>query len=261
MNNLTSRRALFATRNLMSYPQDSDADRLRTEGIAALLERLDGPLILRLPTFDLKIEISADTSPHSAYLLSVDDYEMADLVLMQRHIRHEDTVMVAGGGLGVTAALAAKLTSPNPIIIVEANAALHPQIARQVEINAGQASLSGKALVGDMHDHPTGTMGFSLDTNIWYSRISEAPEAVQVEVTDLNELCKAHAPNVILMDIEGAERDILTRTLPACIQKLIVEIHTPDFDGAETARIVSGLAEQGLRMVDQLALVWVFIRE
>ncbi len=261
MNDLTSRRELYATRNLMRYPQDSEADRLRTEGIAALLERLHAPLVLHLPNFDIKIEISAATSPHSAYLLSVDDYEMADLVLLQRYMGEQDHVMVIGGGLGVTAALAARLSAPNPVIVVEANAALHPQIARQIEINGGRASLIGKVLVGDMSQHSCGTTGFGIDNNIWYSRISSAPDALQVEVTDLNYLSKTHAPSIVLMDIEGAERDVLSRPLPPCIQKLIIEIHTPDFGGAETARIVAGLADQGFRMVDQLALVWVFIRE
>jgi hypothetical protein len=83
---------------------------------------------------------------------------------------------------------------------------------------------------------------------------------VQVPVVDLAQLCAIHSPTVAMIDIEGAERDVFSRPIPACIKTLIVEIHTPDFGGAETAKLVTLLMGQGFSLVDQLALVWVFAR-
>jgi FkbM family methyltransferase len=255
-----ARRSLYRERNLMAYPQADAADALRVEGISALLERLDAPLRLRLPQFDLVIELDHSVDANSAYLLAVDDYEMADLVLMHAHIKPQDKVLVVGGGIGVTAALAAKLTLPSPVVVVEANGGLHAIITRQIILNGSQAILVGKVLVGDKAAHPTGTIGFEISSSFWYSRVGETPDAVQVPVVDLAEVCAQYSPTVAMIDIEGAERDVFSRPIPACIKTIIVEIHTPDFGGAETARLVSALTDQGFRLVDQLALVWVFVR-
>jgi FkbM family methyltransferase len=260
MNDFTDRKTLYSKRALMSFPEDVAGDDLRIAGVAAFLARLDGPLHLRLPKFDLLVEIDADVDAKSAYLIAVDDYEMADLVLMQAHLRASDRVVVIGGGYGVTAALAAKLTAQHAVVVVEANAALHARIARQVALNGCKATLIGKALVGDAAAHPGGTIGFEVSNDVWYSRVGSSAGAMQVPVIDMTELCAAPAPTAVMMDIEGAERDVLSHLIPACVRLMIVEIHTPDFGGAETAKLVSGLADQGFRMKDQLALVWVFER-
>jgi FkbM family methyltransferase len=260
MNELNDRKTLYSQRALMSYPADVPGDDLRIEGIGALLARLDAPLHLRLPKFDMLVEIDASVDAKSAYLIAVDDYEMADLVLMQAHVKATDRVAVIGGGYGVTAALAAKLTAPHTVVIVEANSALHARIARQVMLNGSKATLIGKALVGNASAHASGTISFEIASDVWYSRLGTSHGAVQVPVIDMAELCAAHAPTAVMMDIEGAERDVLSAPIPACVRLLIVEIHTPDFGGAETARLLSAMTDQGFLMVDQLALVWVFVR-
>ena len=260
MTELTARRNLYRQRNLMAYPQADASDALRVEGISALLACLDAPLRLRLSQFDLLVELDQTVDANSAYLMAVDDYEMADLVLMQAHIKPHDKVMIIGGGIGVTAGLAAKCTLPSPVVVVEANSGLHDIITRQIALNGGEAIMVGKVLVGDKTAHPTGTIGFEISDRFWYSRISEGVGAVQVPVVDLAELCALYAPTAAMIDIEGAERDVLSQPIPACLQTLIVEIHTPDFGGAETAKLVNALTDQGFRMLDQLALVWVFAR-
>ncbi len=261
MNNLTKRRQLYAARNLMSYPADSEPDQLAVAGIAGLMERLDAPLRLRMPGLDIILELPANTDPHMVYLLSIDDYEMADLMLMQKYMKASDKALILGGGIGVTAALAAKITDKNAVVVVEANAALHPIIKRQIELNGGTPVLIGKVVVGLASAYSGGTIGFSVADTFWHSRIGNDEAAIQVAVTDLAELCGAHSPSLALIDIEGAELEVLRHEVPACLKKLIVEIHTPDFGGEVTAGLVSSLYDQGFRLIDQMALVWVFVRK
>jgi FkbM family methyltransferase len=261
MTDLTARRQLYRQRALMAYPEQSQDDSLRIEGITALLERVDGPIRLRLPQFDLALELDQTVDAKSAYLIAADDYEMADLVLMQTHMQSDDQIMIVGGGIGVTAALAAKLTAPKPVVVVEANPRLHAIIERQIRLNGGSPVIIGGAMVGDVAAYPTGRIGFEISEELWYSRISAQGDAVQVPVVDMAQLCVPSSISAVMIDIEGAEREVFSRPVPACVRLLIVEIHTPDFGGVETARLVSLLTDQRFRLIDQLALVWVFARK
>lgn len=260
MTELTERRNVYRTRNLATYPDAVPGDEARIAGVAVLLERLDAPLRLRLPAFDLLVEIDAQVGAHKTYLLAVDDYEMADLVLLHRHLAPGRRAMVLGGGLGIAAALAARIARPAPVVVVEPNAGLHARIARQAAINGGEILLDGRVVVGETANRLKKTVGFLVDDDIWLSRIGEGADATQVPVVAFAELCAAHAPDLVLMDIEGAETDVLASPVPGCVRTLIVEIHTPDIGGEATARIISAMADQGLRLIDQMALVWVFSR-
>lgn len=256
---MEDRRRAHRDRGLGVYPVDLPGDAERLSALAALVERLAGPVRLRLPAFDLTLEVPPQAGARALYLLTMDDYEMADLELLARHAVPGDRAMVLGGGIGVAAALAARLTE-EPVVVVEANAALHETIGRQVALNDGQAVLVHAAVVGNAAEHPDGTVAFAVAEEFWYSRIGEGAAARPVPARSLDALCAAHAPTLLLIDIEGAEADILTRPVPSCVRTLLVEIHTPDLGAARTAEIVSALFADGFRMVDQQALTWAFRR-
>jgi len=259
MMSLDERRMAHKLRGLAVYPDDLPGDPERIGGIAALVERLAGPVRLRLPAFDLLVEAPPEVGAKILYLLAVDDYETADLELMTRHVEAGDRLMVVGGGIGVAAALGAKLTA-QPVVVVEANAALHPVIAAQVALNGGAVDLVHAAAVADGRDHPDGTVAFRVSSDFWYSRIAEGEDTGAVPARAFDALCETYRPTAVLMDIEGAEEAILTRPVPACVRTLIVEIHTPDFGAARTGAVVTGLIVSGFRLVDQQALTWAFKR-
>jgi FkbM family methyltransferase len=256
---IDERRAAHRRRGLAVYPDDLSGDAERIAGIAALAERLAGPVRLRLPAFDLLLDVPPQVGPKILYLLAVDDYETADLELLTRHVGPGERLMVVGGGIGVAAALGAKLTA-EPVVVVEANAALHPVIAAQVALNGGRAELVHAAAVADGRDHPAGTVAFEVSSEFWYSRIAEGEGTGTVPAIAFDALCEAHRPGAVLMDIEGAEEAILARAVPAVVSTLIVEIHTPDFGAARTGGLVSNLITSGFRLVDQQALTWAFKR-
>lgn len=259
MMSLEERRAAHRRRGLADYPADLPGDAERLSGLAALVERLAGPVRLRLAAFDLVIEVPPEAGARTLYLLTVDDYEMADLQLLVRYGRPGDRLMVLGGGIGVTAALGARVTGL-PVVVVEANDAFHPIIARQVELNGGTAEIVHAAVVDDAARHVGGKVAFTVAEEFWFSRMGDGPASRQVPARSFDDLCAAYQPNLVLMDIEGAEASLLTRTVPACVQTLVVEIHTPEFGEVRTAGLVSSLFADGFQMVDQQALTWVFRR-
>jgi FkbM family methyltransferase len=201
--------------------------------------------------------------PRTLYLLAVDDYETADLALMSHLLTPEDRFMVLGGGIGIAAALGARLTG-REVVVVEANEALHGTILRQVEINGGRAAIEGGAVVADAEAYAGGTVAFAVAQEFWYSRIGSGAgsgaRTVQVPVASFQDLCSRHLPSAVLIDIEGAEVSVLARPVPETVRTIIVEIHTPEIGAPMTGALITGLVNQGFRVADQQGLTWAFIR-
>lgn len=260
---IDQRRLAHARRGLAAYPEDLPGDAERLDGIAALLDRCDGPIRMRLPAFDLAAEVPPWVGARTLYLLAVDDYETADLALMSRLLAPEDRFMVLGGGIGIAAALGARLTG-GEVVVVEANEALHGTILRQVAINGGRAEVVGAAVVADAEAYAGGTVAFAVAEEFWYSRIAEAAgrgaATVQVPVRSFQDLCDLHRPTAVLIDIEGAEVSVLARPVPETLRTVIVEIHTPELGAPMTGALITGLVNQGFRVADQQGLTWAFIR-
>jgi FkbM family methyltransferase len=256
---IEERRRAHRRRGLAVYPDDLPGDAERIAGIAALVERLAGPVRLRLPAFGLVVEAPPEVGAKILYLLAVDDYETSDLELLARYVGAGDRLMVVGGGIGVAAALGMRLTG-GPVVVVEANAGLHPVILAQAALNGGRAEIVHAAAVADARLHPDGTVAFQVAADFWYSRLGTGEGAQAVPALGFDELCERHAPSAVLMDIEGAEEGILSRPVPPCVRTLIVEIHTPELGPERTGAIVTALVQDGFALVDQQAQSWAFRR-
>ena len=253
------RRLAHARRGLASYPEDLPGDAERLDMVAALLGRLSGPLRMRLPAFGLELEVPPEVGARTVYLLAMDDYETADLDLLVRHVGRGDRLMVVGGGIGIAAALGARLTG-EPVTVVEANEALHRVIAAQVRLAGGRAEIVGAAAVADAADHPDGTAAFAVADEFWYSRLGDGEGNRPVPARAFASLCAEHRPTAVLLDIEGAEAAILAAGVPEEVRTVIVEIHTPDLGAAATGEVITGMVRQSFRVADQQALTWVFRR-
>jgi FkbM family methyltransferase len=167
--------------------------------------------------------------------------------------------MLLGGGIGIVAALGARVTKTT-IVVVEANEALHPVIARQIALNGGSVELVHAAVVADAGACANGTVAFTIADEFWFSRVGESATSRPVPARSIDELCAAHKPNIVVMDIEGGEAELLIRPLPSCIRTLLVEIHTPDLGSARTGELVSALLRDGFQLADQQQLTWAFKR-
>ena len=68
-------------------------------------------------------------------------------------------------------------------------------------------------------------------------------------------------PNVLIIDIEGAEQFIDFQALPATVNKVIMELH-PNFIGqAATYDIVAALVNRGFRVAREQSQTFAFLRK
>lgn len=257
-----AQRGVLAERALMSYPKADADEQAGVQVWARLLHLLAAPVLIRHPYMPLTLELAPVLGPRIAYLIQVGDYELGDLELLERHVEPGARVLELGGGAGLTAAMSA-LRSGQAVVVVEPDARLFPIIRRQVELNGGEVVFEQGVVLGGAHGP---SIDFYLDDEIWLSSTlpqvparGERPRTcVQVPVLELGELLVRHRPSVLMVDIEGAERDLFDAPLRHRPTKILVEIHTPILGERAAAQVVQGLIDHGYRFIDQNGWTYVF---
>jgi len=152
-------------------------------------------------------------------------YEEALATGLRRHVRPGDSVVVVGGGYGITTAIAALCTGPDGrVICYEGNGSGLDDIRRTLDRNGvgDRVDLRG-AIVGAGHH----VYGDKSTTSV---RPEELPEC-----------------DVLELDCEGAERGIIGK-MTIRPRAIIVETHGSL--GAPTAEMAALLGEIGYAVID-----------
>lgn len=259
---LTEKKREVDGRALMSYPSSSPTEQADLAAWAKLFQVLAGPILIRHPHAPLTLELSKVLGARVAYLISIGDYELGDLELLERYVQPGDRVMELGGGAGLTAAFSAK-RSGERVVVVEPDRRLFEVIGRQVELNGGTVAFEHGAVLGP--EAPP-SIEFYLDEEVWFSSITPGVathgerqrEPVTVPVLQLGALLTKHRPTVLMCDIEGAEREAFVPALPHRPRNILIEIHAPIFGEQDAAGVVQRLVDHGYRFVDQKGWTYVF---
>ena len=259
---LDAKKAEIGSRAMMSYPSSSELEVREVEAFARLFDVLEGPIVIRHPHADLRLELSAILGPRISYLIAIGDYELTDLELIAEHVKKGDRVIELGGGAGLTAALSAK-TSGHPVVVVEPDERLFPLISRQVVLNGGAVTFEHGAVLGAGAPK---TVDFYLDEEIWFSSMKEEVLAhgererikVTVPVLSADALFAKHRPTVAMIDVEGAEREIFAKPLAHKPRLLLIEIHFPHYGERVGAEVIQSVVDQGYALIDQKGWTYVF---
>jgi FkbM family methyltransferase len=192
-------------------------------------------------------------------------YERDEVAGALHVVREGDSVLELGAGIGVVGTVVAKLVRPRRLLSFEANPRLIPHIRTMYRLNglAGIAEVRNEVLLGGQ-DRP-GTVTFHLHASFLGSSLvgnSRSVEPVEVATADLGATLNAFRPDVMILDIEGGERDILRHADLSAVRAVVVEFH-PDVygvDGMEECKQMLGSA--GLQRVEEASTrrVWTWQR-
>lgn len=249
----------ISQRGLNSYPVDSQEDLLRQDGIALLLNAMVERPIIKLPHADICVRLDPRISAQMTYYLAVGDYEQNDLALISEYVKAGDRVMEFGGGIGVTGVMAARV-SKMPVTVVEPNPVLQPLIVDTFAQNQVQLQLIECCAVED--DFAADQVDFHLAPGYWWSSLvpMEDGHKISVPAARFSDLVNEHAPTVLIIDIEGAEKSILPARIAPSVRLILIEIHTPSIGTKATADINAKLTSQGFALRNIGANSWLFER-
>lgn len=212
---------------------------------------------LRIPTASLNDRLRASLSDGS--------YEYFERNYVRTQLRRGDRVLDLGSGAGLLAIIAARIVGPENVTTVEPNPEMHHALRRNLRRNAGtDLRLIKGAVVAD--NYRGNVVELNLRSAFWSASIGgppgKSPRLVEVPTKKLSRLIAARQANVLIMDVEGAEADLLAEPLPLSIRLIVIEMH-PGIYGEKTRNdLISTLGQQGFRnlSVRQTGEVYAFRR-
>ena len=191
----------------------------------------------------VKIAIGDYLSPSVTYCILNGQYERAELKGIRTLLEPSDIVLELGAGVGFISLQCAKVIGGDRVFAYEANPALAPHIRRNYDLNNLHPQLE-MCILGDRE----GEADFFVSDDLWESSmIRPSPEAkpISVPIRSLNQTIRQINPTFLIMDIEGAEFDIIKEIDFHTIRKVAIEIHEP-LIGPENVKLIhQRLADAG----------------
>lgn len=152
-------------------------------------------------------------------------YEAKEVRHVREILRPGDRVLELGSGLGVTTSIMAKIPEVQ-IWSFDANPHMIKLARRIAKANGvNNATITHGLLSGgepSMHV-------FYIRRDFWMSSLIESQgpydTIISVKSSNLDEFISTNSINVLVMDIEGAERDLLITTRLEGIDRVFLELH------------------------------------
>lgn len=178
-------------------------------------------------------------------------YEAAEIALATAMIKPGRRVLEFGGGIGVVSRHIAQITGPGSVLSVEANpkalATARDHLGRDglgvthrwgMVVGAGSGGADGRLLVDPQNflaSHPGPSN-------------PDDPQGWQVDcpALALSDLISAWRPQALVVDIEGAERDLFTGADLSGIEALILEFHPAEIGVEGCLGVMDCLRDHGL---------------
>lgn len=182
-------------------------------------------------------------------------YELAERKLAREAIQSGDRVLEIGAGLGVVSILCTRLAGVGNVTSYEANTALEAPIRENFALNDLIPNLVLKAVTVDGQP-----ITFFQNDNVVSSSVYDrglVAERITVPSVAIDTAIAETDASVIVMDVEGAEVDLLPAADLRAVREIIVEVHphivgAPAIDG-----MISALTERGFAVTERLhKTVW-----
>lgn len=188
---------------------------------------------------------SDEVSPIIWQALRDGSYEAKEARSVTRAVKAGDRVLELGSGIGVITSVIARIPDVS-VFAFEAN----PSTARLAErvLAANGASnvrfSQGLLTAGEPDKHV-----FYVRRDLWMSSMDEqqGPYESRIEIgsENIDNFIRVHDINVMVMDIEGAERDLLRDAKLDGVERIFVELHDHLYGLSGVRDITQALAEKG----------------
>ncbi|WP_371168286.1 FkbM family methyltransferase [Aliiroseovarius sp. 2305UL8-7] len=198
----------------------------------------------------IKLQIPRDcVNDKLEELLAVGEYEIKELTGVKRHLKPGDRVLELGGGAGYLAVQAAIIAGAANVTTVEANPQMVRVIGKNLTLNdvEGVRVMHGAVVPDDFKDD---AIGFDVKPVFWASSIANGKAAddtkrVDVPALRLGALLEDVQPNLVVMDVEGAEVSLARQHWPDFVQTIIMETHPQQYPPATIRDIFDGMSAAG----------------
>ena len=219
------------------------------------------PKIQEITLEGLRFDVS-QLSPKIRNRLLSGAYEEYEKQMCRDFLKPTDTIVEFGGAIGFIGLLCQKQLGIKNYACFEANPKTAEILKRNYELNGLKANVWNLALGAS-----DGQVDLEIGSDFWENSIvtdtSKGAHIVRVECGTIDTLLTRCGlqPNVLIIDIEGAEQFIDFQALPATINKVIMEIHPNVIGQAAAYDIVAALVNRGFRVAREQNQTFAFLRK
>jgi len=176
-------------------------------------------------------------------------YESQELELVREALTSGDKVLEAGAGIGFIGIACARICGQDSILSYEPNPAMKQVIEKNYALNGLQPNLKNKVL-----STAAGEVEFFFSDGVLSSSLVDRQHggATMVPADAITQVVESFAPTALVIDVEGAEIDLLRACDLSGIRKIIIEMH-PHIVGADKIEdLCAYLADKGFSVRNRL---------
>ena len=195
----------------------------------------------------ITIDTTAEHIPANVReLIFRETFEDTERDLIGKILKPGMRTLEIGTGIGFVGLVAARICGQSNVFCYEANPDLEPIIRRNFALNDMTPDLTMRAVTVD-----GAPITFFKSDNIISSSVYDRKrhdKQIVVESEALADILEKRAPSVLIMDVEGAEIELLGNVDLKNIEHIIVELH-PHIVGEDAiAALISSLKDRGYVM-------------
>lgn len=177
-----------------------------------------------------------------------EEYEKEELGILKRKLKQHDRVMEIGAGIGFLSTYCAKKIGDENVFAFEANPFIIDKIRETYALNNVNPSITN-SLLSDRE----GSIGFYLEKNFWSSsthKRSDSSRYVEVQTEDINQKIKTIDPSLLIVDIEGGEKELipLIDFSKTNIRKIVIEIHPHVIGLRAASEVICKIVSEGFSL-------------
>jgi FkbM family methyltransferase len=177
--------------------------------------------------------------------LSRGSYVRQELQLIGTLLELDDVVLEVGAGLGLVSTYCAKRVGSDQVFAFEADPDLEPCIRETYELNGVEPNLDMCAIGAR-----AGRVTIYRDKHLVSSSVGRrrgGTRPVEVPGKALNYVVQRFRPTLLIIDAEGAERDLFDEALLPTVTRIVLELHDRVIGTQGTDRVRTTLAKLGYR--------------
>jgi FkbM family methyltransferase len=184
-------------------------------------------------------------------------YESQELTLVRAALTRGDRVLEVGAGIGFIGIACAKICGEKNILSYEPNPAMKSVIEKNYRLNDLMPNLRSKVL-----DTKPGEVEFFFSEGVLSSSLIDRKQggATHVEADGISEVISEYKPSAIVMDVEGAEIELLRNCSLDGVSKLVVEMHPHVVGEDKIASLCDYVTDAGLALKTRRGKVYLFQR-
>ena len=199
-----------------------------------------------------------DISPSVQKDLFRGTYEDTERKFIEQFIKPDNRVLEIGCGIGLVSLVASKICTGKNIKSYEANPHMERVIKKNYALNGMVPNLEMKAVSSSGEN-----LEFYIDPDIISSSVFDRQKSSKKQIIKseaLDDILKSFNPDTIVMDVEGAEVELLTNSSLAGVDQMIVEVHPQIVGKEKVIHLNDSLAAMEFKMTVQKGKVCVYHR-